>query len=162
MKHGIVPHAAKPVAIMVAAASLLTAPARADEPQGSITVSRMLPPRDAIRHEGAGYATRVATAREDVIVAGTQSTQTTIAALPDLALESVAVGATARVPAYGALVRDATGANGGALDRINARSDSPLAGAGAPTVQAGIGGGLRALPTLGNVLSAALHPGAQK
>lgn len=57
---------------------------RADEPAGTITVSREVPPRDAFRAGQPGTAHKVATAREDVVIANARTLEASVANMPGI------------------------------------------------------------------------------
>lgn len=145
--------------MMLAIATLLSAvDSRADEPAGTITLSRDIPGRNAFREAAPGAANKVATAREDVVVASTRQIAAQVPApripsLPDAALDSVSSG---NMHANGGLLAPTIPAIGpqAVLDNTVVRATGSAIGGATSVLQ---GGAIsRPLAPLSGTLSSAL------
>lgn len=127
--------------MMLATVSLLAAAeSRADEPAGTITLSRDIPGRNAFRDAAPAAATKVATAREDVVVATTGRAVHVIASLPDSALESVAwqaVQGNGALPAPSAPALGPAGILGNTVGHTMTRVTGPAIGGAVNGLTAG-------------------------
>jgi hypothetical protein len=122
-------------------------------PTGYITVARDVPQHNAFRAGDLGHPTNVATAREDVVVAGTRLRQPTLQALPDSALDDVGIQTAAKAPAgLVAVVGSGAGSAMRSMGATMGRSASPIGSAMASTIPGGAG--MRIAGSLGSVLPA--------
>lgn len=167
MRTGLQLRATRQAGIALCTTALLAAlPAAADEPKGSLTISRELPGRNAFRPDVPGRATTVATAREDVVVAGTSlvTKHVNVMALPDSALG--VIGARSGVAGGAYPLGEGTGSVGiaqaGAIGGAMAGATSVTSGWMARATQGGVASGTRALSSIGSTISSVLGGGAVK
>lgn len=123
---------------------------QADEPAGSITIIRDIPARNAFRPGPPGAAYKVATAREDVVIANARALESTVASLP-LRSQDHAVSAGTGVP--GTAVPAAM--SGAALDASVARL--PATGIGNATHALSIGAAVNPMGSLAGGIGAVMR-----